>query len=97
MNRHEDPNTYIDTPDEDREIANANMSNRRTDSEIRKRIAQIKSDNRMGYKPANIAVNAPLALIQVEGDSAVAALEWALGDRPHCAGSYPERMQKDPK
>ena len=60
----------------------------RTEAEIRARIADISSDERMSYKPANVFVNAPLALIQVEGESVRSALEWVLGQRERCAGSF---------
>lgn len=55
------------------------------------RIREIESDERMGYKPARVDVNAPLALIQVEGRAAAEALRWALGKRESCAGSYPSK------
>ncbi len=63
----------------------------RSREEIEHRIREIESDERMGYEPALIDVNAPLALIQVEGKVAVAALKWALGEGAYCAGSYPHR------
>lgn len=60
----------------------------RSRAEIEQRIAEIRGDDRMSYKPARVDVNAPLALIQVEGESAAQALEWALGKRKTCAQSY---------
>jgi hypothetical protein len=59
-----------------------------TEEQIRQRIEEIKSDARMGYSPARVDVNAPLALIQVEGEAVVQALRWVLGERNRCAGSY---------
>ena len=63
----------------------------KTEAEIWKRIAEIRSDERMSYKPANVQVNAPLALIQVEGAAVVSALEWVLGQRCFCGGSFPTK------
>lgn len=60
----------------------------RSRAEIEQRIAEIRNDDRMGYKPADVQSNAYLALIQVEGESAAQALEWALGKRKTCAQSY---------
>lgn len=47
---------------------------------IRERIAEIKSDDRLTYKPATIQVNAPLALIQVGMMSALNELESLIGE-----------------
>lgn len=60
----------------------------RTADEIRERIAVIECDERMGYEPANVVVNAPLALIQLEGENVIQALKWVLGEASMCAGSY---------
>ncbi len=49
---------------------------------IKKRIAEIEADSRYqsGLKhPANIEVNAPLALIQVSFESEIQALRWVIG------------------
>ena len=43
---------------------------------IRNEIARVKSDERWSYPPAPWQTNAPLALVQVEMKSRVAALEW---------------------
>jgi hypothetical protein len=51
---------------------------------IKARIAEIKADERYSYSPANVMVNAPLALIQVEQKSIVAAREWVLS-LPGCS------------
>lgn len=62
------------------------------ESTLRRRIKEIESDDRYpksGEKKADVVVNSPLALIQLEGTSAVNALQWVLGERVHCAGSYP--------
>ena len=63
----------------------------RTRDEIEKRIAAIEADERMKAPSANIVVNAPLALIQLEGESVVQALRWALGKAAYCARSYASR------
>ena len=47
--------------------------------EIESMIARIEADARYGYPPADPFVNSPLALIQVELKSQVAALRWAAG------------------
>lgn len=60
----------------------------RTPAEIHAAIAAIEADERMGYEPANVFINAPLALIQTEGEAAVRALKWALGEIENPAGSY---------
>ena len=46
--------------------------------ELRKKIDEIKSDERYNYPAANVFVNAPLALIQVEMNAKVSAYEEAL-------------------
>lgn len=51
----------------------------KTEQEIRARMDELKSDERMTYKSANVFINAPLAIIQVELGAKIHALEWALG------------------
>ena len=46
--------------------------------EIRAEIARIESDERYSYPPAQVQINAPLALIQVNMKSRVWALRWVL-------------------
>lgn len=46
--------------------------------EIRKRIAKIEADERYHYPPADVEINAPLALIQLEMETTVAVLKWVL-------------------
>jgi hypothetical protein len=60
----------------------------RTEQEIIERIRAITEDERMRYKTATIEINAPLALIQLEGESTVNALKWALGLIDECACSF---------
>jgi len=42
------------------------------------RIKEIKQDSRYKDKPAQVQINAPLALIQVSMKSEIRALEWVL-------------------
>jgi hypothetical protein len=55
--------------------------------EILQEIEKIKSDDRMkgyetkDYKPANVMVNAPLALIQTTYEGYIAALRWVLEEK----------------
>lgn len=51
----------------------------RTDAEIRARLAEIDSDERLHYPAASVQVNAPLALIQVNLETARDTLQWVLG------------------
>lgn len=59
----------------------------RTKEEIQAKIDKIKADGRMkgygtdAYKPANVQINAPLALIQTTYEGMIAGLEFALGER----------------
>lgn len=66
----------------------------RTEQEIRRRLAEIARDERMSYPSASVIENAPLALIQVQGESAVEALRWVLGEAATCAGCFPSRQQR---
>ena len=50
----------------------------KTKEEIEKRIAELKDDERLGYPPANVYTNAPLALIQVALKNELMALNWVL-------------------
>ena len=53
----------------------------KTAEQINKRIAEIETDDRYqsGLKhPANIQINAPLALIQLSFESEIKALKWVL-------------------
>ncbi len=52
----------------------------RTEKEIRAKLKEIESDERLSYKPATLEVNAPLALIQLEGHTKINVLEWVLED-----------------
>ncbi len=53
----------------------------RTEKEIKKRITEIEADSRYqsGLKsPANVIINAPLALIQVSFEAEIKALRWVI-------------------
>jgi|SaaInlStandDraft_4_1057021.scaffolds.fasta_scaffold224283_1 hypothetical protein len=50
----------------------------KTREEIEKRVAELKADERLGYPPANVFTNAPLALIQVALKNEIMALTWVL-------------------
>lgn len=52
----------------------------RPEAEIRARLADLMEDERLHYKRANVLVNAPLALIQVEGHAEAWTLAWVLGE-----------------
>lgn len=45
---------------------------------IRERYHEVANDDRLAMEPANVMVNAPLALIQVEKQAQADALEWVL-------------------
>lgn len=50
----------------------------RSIDEIKERLKQIESDERLGYPPARVDVNAPLALIQCSLGSQRDILKWVL-------------------
>jgi hypothetical protein len=50
--------------------------------EIEKKLAELEADERLSYPPATVYVNAPLALVQTELESKVAALKWVLDQKP---------------
>lgn len=50
----------------------------KTKKEIQKKIDEIMQDERLHYPPANVKVNAPLALIQVDLKAKLATLHWML-------------------
>ena len=49
-----------------------------TEVEIKKRLKKILSDERLGYPSANVQVNAPLALIQLQLETERDILKWVL-------------------
>lgn len=59
----------------------------KTKEEIQAKIDSIKADDRMkgygtdAYKPANVQVNAPLALIQTTYEGMIAGLEWVMKEK----------------
>jgi hypothetical protein len=42
------------------------------------RVAELNADERLGYPPADVFSNAPLALVQVQLETEVRALKWVL-------------------
>ena len=48
--------------------------------EIKAEIKRLKEDDRYTQPPANVEINAPLALVQVALVNRVSALEWVLGE-----------------
>jgi hypothetical protein len=46
------------------------------------RLASIVVDERYSYPPANVNINAPLALVQVCMKAEAGALSWVLGIEP---------------
>lgn len=57
-------------------------SSMKTEQEILQRIAEIKSDERMGYKTATVFGNAPLAMVQLSMTTELHTLERVLGLTP---------------
>ena len=53
----------------------------KTKAEIKKYLEEIEKDERLSYPDANVFVNAPLALIQVELKNKIAVLEWVLEEQ----------------
>jgi hypothetical protein len=51
----------------------------KTKEEIQKRINEIMADKRIHYPAANVIVNAPLALVQIELKAEVRTLCWVCG------------------
>lgn len=49
-----------------------------TEVEIKKKLKKILSDERLKYPSANIQINAPLALIQLELETKRDILRWVL-------------------
>lgn len=52
----------------------------KTEMEIREKLKIISGDERLGYEPADVFVNAPLALSQVDLKAKRDALMWVLGE-----------------
>lgn len=52
----------------------------RTEKEIKELLAEIESDERLGYPVATVQINAPLALAQLSLETRASTLRWALGE-----------------
>lgn len=50
----------------------------KSEKEIRERLREIENTEQIKMKPANIQINAPLALIQIELESKRDILKWVL-------------------
>ena len=50
----------------------------KTEAEIVEKLSEIEQDERLGYKTATIAINAPLALIQLSLETKRDLLRWIL-------------------
>ena len=50
----------------------------KTKKEITDKIKELKANNKLKQPTATIAINAPLALCQLELESEIKALEWVL-------------------
>jgi hypothetical protein len=58
----------------------------KTEDEIKEKLEELEGDERLHYKPAQVQINAPLALLQVGLETGVNALRWALDMEPHKRG-----------
>ena len=52
----------------------------RAENEIKKMLKTVEDDKRLHYRAANVFVNAPLALIQVELETKRKMLLWVLDE-----------------
>ena len=50
----------------------------KTEKEIQKAIKSVESDDRVKAPPANVDINAPLALVQVDLKAKLMTLKWVL-------------------
>ena len=53
-------------------------ANQNQQAVIEKRLAEYEADERLSYPTANVAINAPLALVQVDLAARVNTLKWVL-------------------
>jgi hypothetical protein len=51
-----------------------------SEEEVRAKLEEILSDERLSYPTATIVENAPLALIQLAGESKADTLKWVLAE-----------------
>jgi hypothetical protein len=66
------------------------MSIEVSEEEIRRRIKQIEQDSRFDREnPANVQINAPLALQQATMEARLNTLKWLLGEESFGAGVEP--------
>jgi hypothetical protein len=50
----------------------------KTKEEIQEKLDEVNADERLGYAPAQVHINAPLALIQLSLETQRDILEWVL-------------------
>ena len=62
----------------------------KSEEQILNKLAELKSDSRLTQPSASIQINAPLALIQLELESNIGALEWVL-DLPRSTFPLPKK------
>ncbi len=51
----------------------------KTRAEMKAKLEEIESDERLNYPPAHLEVNGPLAIEQITAKSKASALRWCLG------------------
>ena len=51
----------------------------KTEKDIIEKLEELKKDERLYYKTADVFTNAPLALMQLSMETQVNTLEWILG------------------
>jgi hypothetical protein len=51
----------------------------KNEEEIKNKLNELKSDERLYYPSADIQTNAPLALTQLSLEAQINSLEWVLG------------------
>jgi len=52
----------------------------RTEQEIREKLKKVMDDERLHYPPADVFINAPLALIQTHLEAQRGLLTWILNE-----------------
>jgi hypothetical protein len=59
----------------------------KSEDELKEKLETLEGDERLHYKPAQVQINAPLALYQVGLESACNMLRWSLGMEPFKRGT----------
>jgi len=55
----------------------------RSKHDIQTLLDKLTSDDRLSDPPANVFINAPLALIQLELEAKITILKWVLSGKEH--------------